>query len=223
MHERIARLSWAFWFLASLAVCLVFALVTWQMAEGNTRSLDEECAAFCKLHAESHPWLRNTFWTLTQAGSGAALTSVALAAVVVLLVRKQFALAAIWVLAAGGGDLLNNGLKGHFNRARPEMAQRDPSVAHLHSLSYPSGHAMGSAIGLGMYVYLVLRAMRQRSSKFALAGALILLVISIGFSRIYLRAHWCSDVLGGFAMGACWLLLCLAIYERRRAVKAHRE
>jgi undecaprenyl-diphosphatase len=175
-----------------------------------------DCAAYFKAHAQEHVWVRNTLWVFTQLGSPWSLGTLAGLAIGVLLLRKQHFFAVVWLFAVAGGALLNVAMKGEFERARPPIAMRDPAVAQLASLSYPSGHAMGSTVGIGLCVYLVLRCVHWRRRKIAGVAALVLLISLIGFSRIYLRAHWCSDVLGGIIIGAAWLIFCLGIYEWRR-------
>jgi membrane-associated phospholipid phosphatase len=77
---------------------------------------------------------------------------------------------------------------------------------------------MGSFIAYGMLAYLLVLALPVRRVRIAVVGLLAGLVVLIGFSRIFLGAHWFSDVMGGFAAGGCWLALCISAIEmvRRR-------
>jgi undecaprenyl-diphosphatase len=131
-----------------------------------------------------------------------------------ILKRKDYWGAFIYVIAVAGGGLINNGLKHWFGRVRPE----DGLVVEQ-SFSYPSGHSMGSLIYYGFLGYLVVRSQRGRSSKLFLTFAFILLILMIGFSRIYLGVHYPSDVLAGFSAGTVWLLLCIGARESILAYK----
>ncbi len=78
---------------------------------------------------------------------------------------------------------------------------------------------MGSLIVYGLVVYLLsLNLLRRWWDRALVAGLLAALVLLIGFSRMYLHAHYFSQVLGGFTAGAAWLALCLTAVEavRRR-------
>ncbi|MDR7071159.1 phosphatase PAP2 family protein [Fictibacillus barbaricus] len=128
--------------------------------------------------------------------------------------RKDHWGAFIYVIAVAGGGLINNGLKHWFGRVRPE----DGLIVEK-SFSYPSGHSMGSLIYYGFLGYLVVRSQRGRGSKIFLSAAFILLILLIGFSRIYLGVHYPSDVLAGFSAGTVWLLLCIGARESILAYK----
>jgi undecaprenyl-diphosphatase len=75
---------------------------------------------------------------------------------------------------------------------------------------------MGCAIGYGMLAYALILPQRRRPRRLAALILMTALVLAIGFSRIYLRAHWFSDVVGGWTIGIAWLFLCLGWLERRR-------
>jgi undecaprenyl-diphosphatase len=85
---------------------------------------------------------------------------------------------------------------------------RDPAVQERNA-SYPSGHAMGSTITYGALAYVGFVLFRKRAAKWTLAIVMALLVLTICWSRVYLRAHWCSDVIGGMAIGMAWLTFCI--------------
>ncbi len=202
------------WFVACSAALLAFTAITWLMLTNEElRSLDLEWARDFQDHAESHQGWREFFSEFTHLGGRACLAIVAALGVVgAVLVRKEYLLAGIWVLATAGGALVNVGVKSVIERQRPGPELRDPALQVRHD-SYPSGHAMGSIIGYGMYLYAGFLWYRRWGVRTALVVGFVALVGLIGFSRIYLRAHWFSDVLGGYALGAAWLWLCLAIHR----------
>jgi membrane-associated phospholipid phosphatase len=132
--------------------------------------------------------------------------------------RGDALLATAWVVLALVGGLLDLGLKVSLDRTRPPIEWRDAAASET-TPSFPSGHSMGSAIGYGMLGFVALQSSRRRRTKIAVLILVAAGVSLIGFSRIYLRAHWFSDVIGGFALGAAWLsfgLACVAWLRTRR-------
>jgi membrane-associated phospholipid phosphatase len=102
-----------------------------------------------------------------------------------------------------GSAILNKLLKGLFQRPRPHFAH--PLVVET-SYSLPSGHAMESFVAYGMLTYLaVLLWLRRWETRVAAVCGAALLVVLIGFSRMYLGVHYFSDVVAGYAAGGVWL------------------
>src|SRR5262249_29981901 len=114
-----------------------------------------------------------------------------------------------WLFVTSGA-LFQSELKAIFARARPHFAE--PFVVES-SWSFPSGHAMGSLIGYGLLAYLLAQVVRPLWARVAVVGTATLLVAAIGFSRLYLGAHYFSDVVGGYAAGAAWLCACISAGE----------
>ncbi len=121
---------------------------------------------------------------------------------IALLVRREKLLLYGWLVAFIGGGALDWALKTIFRRDRPSFP--NPFV-HVLGYSFPSGHAMGSLIGYGMLAYLIAHSVRRRGIDVLVAICAGVLVLLIGFSRLYLGAHYLSDVLAGFAAGIVWL------------------
>jgi membrane-associated phospholipid phosphatase len=113
-------------------------------------------------------------------------------------------------VVAIGGVILMALLKEIFNRPRPLI----PLLAPVKGLSFPSGHAMMSVSFYGLLIFLVWENITNRTLKWILTIFLLLFILLIGFSRIYLRLHYFSDVIAGFAAGIIWLTL--SIWTVRR-------
>ena len=92
-------------------------------------------------------------------------------------------------------------LKNFFSRARPEI----PLLSEAKGLSFPSGHALMSITFYGLLIYIIFKNVRKKELKWTLIILLMVLIIIIGFSRIYLRVHYASDVLAGYCIGFLWL------------------
>jgi membrane-associated phospholipid phosphatase len=127
-----------------------------------------------------------------------------------LWVRKQRWYSLKVPVIAVGSISLNEVLKFLFNRPRPVV----PHLVEATGLSFPSGHAMVSASFYGLLIYLVWINVKPLGWRLFFSGLLLALIILIGFSRVYLRVHYASDVLAGFAGGFLWLIVAVATLRR---------
>lgn len=112
------------------------------------------------------------------------------------------------VFAGAGGITLNLLLKVIFGRARPGWA--DPALADT---GFPSGHTMMATLIYGFIATYLILGTRSRPARYLIALLAIALVFLIALSRLYLGAHYLSDVLGAMAAGMVWLTLCLTTVE----------
>lgn len=105
-------------------------------------------------------------------------------------------------------------LKEFFNRQRPLIPLLEPAFG----LSFPSGHAMSSVTFYGLLIYLLVK--NKINIYLQIAGTLILLlmIFFIGISRIYLKVHFPTDVIGGYCAGLIWLMLSLWILNKIEAL-----
>lgn len=100
-------------------------------------------------------------------------------------------------------------LKQIINRSRP----LGEHMVTVKTLSYPSGHAMLSMAFYGFLIYLVIQFKLKKTIKAILISLSIILILSIGISRIYLGVHYPSDVLGGYLAGFIWMIFCVLIFN----------
>ena len=172
-------------------------------------------------HSRGPEWLRSVARDVTAMGSWGVLVFSVLATVVGLGVARRFR--SMWLLlgATVSGFVLNVLMKEWFSRERPEFAQYADIVAG--TSSFPSGHSMNSAI-----VYLTLgtfvsRLVEQRSLQVYVFAAGVVLTLLIGFTRVYLGAHYPTDVLAGVCAGFAWALawgLVAEVLAQRAAARA---
>ena len=101
-------------------------------------------------------------------------------------------------------------LKQLFQRKRP----LSPLLKAAKGLSFPSGHAIMAVTFYGLLIYIVQHTIPVEWFALLLTVLLIVLIIGIGFSRVYLRVHYASDVAAGFVIGLCWLLISLAVINK---------
>lgn len=104
-----------------------------------------------------------------------------------------------------GSFLMMSSMKLLFSRARPD----DPVFRAALGFSFPSGHAMSAMTFYGLLIYLVWKNVDNVILKWILTFLLVVFIHLIGFSRIYLRVHYASDVMAGFSLGLIWLVLSL--------------
>jgi membrane-associated phospholipid phosphatase len=114
-------------------------------------------------------------------------------------------------LSVGGGLLLNLLLKQAYARARPHF---DDPILTLTSYSFPSGHTAGATVFYGVLAAFLVSRTYQRSTRVAIIACAVLAVVLVGFSRVYLGAHFVSDVTAAAASSAAWLTLCLSVVHQ---------
>ena len=136
---------------------------------------------------------------VTMLGDGAVMIAVALAMVLWLLWRREWRIAAAVFLTIFAARLFVPLMKLWLQRPRPVELSGLPEV-----FSFPSGHTTFATVTLGIFAVLATHGLRSWGKAVVFAGAGIA-IIAIAYSRIYLGAHWMSDVLGGFLFGAAMI------------------
>ena len=123
-----------------------------------------------------------------------------------LVWRKRWLTLGALIFSVGGGALINELLKNIFQRPRPDF----PNVFyHESGFSFPSGHSMLSVLFYGMTAYLIASQGFSWKNQIRLGVTAFTLSLLIGFSRIFLGVHYMTDVLGGWASGVVWLVVCI--------------
>lgn len=199
--------------LLAAAAMFVFVHVVDEMQEGGLHAFDEKLLlAFRDAANRADPigpwWIEVMFRDFTTLGGTAVLTLITIVAIGYLLINGQRGAALLLLVSVVGGTVLSNLLKLGFDRPRPDL------VAHLvdvRTLSFPSGHAMLSAVTYLTLGALLARVQPRRRLKVYILAVAVTLTLMIGVSRIYLGVHWPSDVLAGWSAGAAWALGCWAV------------
>jgi len=162
-------------------------------------------------------WVEEAVRDLTSLGSMSVLVFLVLSVVGYLLLGRRVATALFVLAAVGGGQVLSSLLKLGIERPRPELV---PHMAEVFTPSFPSGHAMLSAVTYLTLGALAARVASGRATKIYLMAIALLASFIVGASRVYLGVHWPSDVLAGWCIGAAWAMACWLTAEfflRRRA------
>ncbi len=121
---------------------------------------------------------------------------------VLFIKKQQYDALKIFAITITGTAVLFL-LKFFLQRQRPLL----PLVAKAHGYSFPSGHSFSSVVFYGMLAYIGYKNIKNDFLKWSLIVFLFILAGLVGFSRIYLKLHYASDVIAGFSLGVIWLLL----------------
>ncbi|MGX5831645.1 phosphatase PAP2 family protein [Mesorhizobium sp. 43Arga] len=150
-------------------------------------------------------WLEGAMRDITSLGSASVLVLITTATILYLLLIRRPGTALLIFVAVAGGQVLSSLLKVGVDRPRPELVSHLVSVT---SLSFPSGHAMLSAVTYLTLGSLAARFLHGRATKIYVLSLAVLTTVLVGVSRIYLGVHWPSDVLAGWCAGFAWAMLC---------------
>ena len=152
---------------------------------------------------------------ITGLGSIFTIVFVTLSVAVYLAMTQRRRIAVFVLAAIGGGEVASTVLKLFYERPRPDLV---PHGMEVFTASFPSGHAMMSAIAYLTLAGLLARVERQRGIKVLILTLGVAMTLLVGFSRIYLGVHWPSDVVAGWCVGAAWAALCwfVALQLQRR-------
>lgn len=112
--------------------------------------------------------------------------------------------------------LLMTFLKTLIQRQRPD----DPLVLGITNFSFPSGHAFLAVAFYGLLIWLSAHHIRKKWLQWCVISSLVLVILLIGFSRIYLRVHYATDVMAGLAIGFVWLSFCLWVIDKKEPASA---
>ena len=164
-------------------------------------------------------WLHEAAADITSLGGIAVLTLFAVVALGMLLILRKWLSALLLLIGLAGGVALSEGLKALFQRERPPAAFQ--AVETLNA-SFPSGHALLSTVFYLTVAVMMTRAFPRRRLKAYVLGVGMVFALMVGLTRVYLGAHWASDVMAGWCVGAAWAMaLWLVSYAVERRQKRH--
>lgn len=186
----------------------IFAGLADEVREGATQAFDDSILRWVGTYRR--PLLDSAMLEVTALGTGlVVLAIVTVAALFLFLTRHRYS-ALLLLVSTGGGLLLNTILKLGFSRPRPQVVEWG---THAVSSSFPSGHAMSSAIVYGTVAYLAARLQRRRWARWLTMAIALTIILLISSSRIYLGVHYPSDVAAGMLIGLAWAGFCMATLE----------
>jgi undecaprenyl-diphosphatase len=199
--------------LALVGVVIVFIAfgVAIAMIRSNSGVVNVDVAVTRWAAAHATVFSLDVFGWLTLAGSTVGVIAVALAATVFALRRwRRWSVALFFLIVLGGQLLLSNAVKYAVERVRPDV----PPLHVLSGPSFPSGHATAAAATWAA-VALVLSRRSSPRMRAILGGAAVGIAVAVACSRVFLGAHWTSDVIGGLLLGWTWFALCAVAFGGR--------
>ncbi|WP_278266099.1 phosphatase PAP2 family protein [Nocardia sp. AG03] len=198
------------------AAAIVVAVLTWQVDSG---------AAVTRLDARVLDWmiahrgepLTSIARVITDLGDTLSMTVLATVTVCLFLWQRHWACAALVAITSLGAGLLVVVIKQLVGRNRPPELTR---MVYEPSLSYPSGHTLGSTVVVGIVAITLIPRLRRRWARVGATVLAVLFPIAVGLSRVYLGVHWLSDVLAGWTIGLIWLAVCVTVFTVVRVQRA---
>jgi membrane-associated phospholipid phosphatase len=156
----------------------------------------------------------SVMWFVTSVGNQPYMILIVAFSSFLLYINKLKREAVISSIAAAGSAISGSLIKLLVDHPRPIPSQVRVSV-WLSDKSYPSNHVLVFTVFFGFLLYLLLKSPKHKFKGVILSIIFFLLIASIGISRIYLGAHWASDVLGGYLLGILWLIFTIRLYNAK--------
>lgn len=185
-----------------LVTCAVVLWMLFELGEGEVMRIDAGAQALL-VDTLRAPWLTPAMQGITDLAAPCALIAVWLA-VAALSPNRRTGVA--MGVNLGAAFVINQLLKFVIQRPRPDGI----GLVEASGYSFPSGHSMVAMAFYGFLVYLVWHSEKGRAERALWCGALGLLILGIGVSRIYLGVHYATDVIAGLLISLAWL----AVYTK---------
>ena len=187
---------------------LAFIEIADDMTEADGRAFDAMILAAMRPHDDPGQawgpwWLEEALADVTSLGGISVLGLFALAVVGFLVIQRKRLSALILVVGLAGGVALSEGFKGVFERERPPAQFQ--AVDTLNA-SFPSGHALLSTVFYLTVGVMLARVLPTRRLKVWVMAMAVTIAMLVGISRVYLGAHWATDVMAGWSLGAAWAM-----------------
>ena len=189
----------------------IFGSLADEVHEGDTLQFDKSALIFLREKVAT-PGLDSFFTVFTDLGGVLAICLIVTAVVLFMWRKRMFSRAAVLILSVGGVAIAVTVLKLLFARERPSDTG---AIVDESTFSFPSGHAMGS-MGLAAAIVLLLWPTKWRIPVLIVG---VLYVVLIGFSRLYLGAHYPTDIIAGWLLGAGWVATVYTIFKSNRRFK----
>ena len=175
----------------------------------NVTPFDRDLLSFMNRHR--NPILTQVAIILAHLGSPTVVVGIAfVAAIAGLFWRKVRGAAWTLPIAVIGAGLIIQGVKMMMRRPRPSLYT---PLLHEGGFSFPSGHSLIAMVVYGLLGYFALHLVKNKAGRLAVRMVTVLVVFSIGLSRIYVQVHYPTDVLAGWTAGIPWLVTCLGLHE----------
>lgn len=184
---------------------IFFVVLTILVVLGVTKGFDD--SVYSLVRSLESGFFDKYFLTVTKLGNESVV--IILAFIIFLLVRRNDKL--LVLLTCLFSVISNQLIKHIIMRDRPSVYR----MIKQGGFSYPSGHSMIAVALYGILIYLVFKYIKNKYLKYGLSALLVLLILSIGISRIYVGVHFASDVVGGFSLAIAEIVLIVSFLEKK--------
>lgn len=195
--------------LLAASVALFAVLAADLLLHGPLTAADPAIDAW--LHGHMQPALTSSFFFFTHLHSTVGLLAMSAALSLFLAWKRRGRWIGWLLLTVQGGQLLNVLVKNTFQRPRPHF---DQPLVTLASYSFPSGHAAGTTVFWGFVCVLAWSWPARPSIRRGLLVIAPAMVVLTCASRVYLGAHYLTDVIAGVCEGVAWVCVCEALRAR---------
>lgn len=205
--RRIESLA-LLWVIGAAGALWAFFNIAGEVGEGETMALDKHILLALRNPADlSDPIGSRSFEEamrdVTALGGVTVMILVTIVSVLAFLAHRKRWHAAVLAVTVLLADVSSEFLKLLYDRPRPDLV---PHGSYVYSASFPSGHSTLSAATFLTLAMLISSLEPNRATKVMVFVVAFMLVLAIGFSRVYLGVHWPSDVLAGWCLGGAWAL-----------------
>lgn len=191
-------------FIVSISLIL-FAIICFGVCTHDTLSIDIKVYNFISENIMNDT-LTSIFKVITHLGGVAFIILLGVLCFMFCKINRWFI-----TFDLIGCTIINQAIKHIVRRPRPNVLR----FVEESGYSFPSGHSMISIAFYGLVIYLVYKNINNKYLKWILIILLSLLILTIGFSRIYVGVHYFTDVAGGFLLGLAFLIVYINIYNKK--------
>ena len=156
------------------------------------------------------PILDTAFNFITLMGNTSTVVFITALFTIWFCLNKKYRSAYLLLLVVTASTLSTHLLKLVFVRPRPDVL-----LNQLETFSFPSGHATAAIALYGVLAYIFSQLPKKTPRRYVALIVLLLLIVLVGFSRIYLGFHYLSDVIAGYAVGALWLAVSIYLFKNK--------
>ena len=196
--------------LGIVALLLLFTALALAVTSPALRGWDAHASRETQEH--TNPILLSVARGLTNLGQFYGLIALAIP-LGAWLYREGRRFAALFLSLTIFGHLFSVWIKLLFHRPRPGALDDVQVFYPAGGTSFPSGHAMAATMFFGFLAFVLMLAVREKPRRYALVAAALLVGTGICWSRVYVGAHFLSDVIGGIVAGLAFLLAFIAAYK----------
>jgi len=195
---------------AAIAAALFAAFAALGGARSAHSTIAFDATVISVIHGMRMPWLTPLIVAATNLGASVIAGPVAAVVVGYLVVKRLWTAAALVVVVFGVGSYWGTLAQNLIGRLRP--LQVDAVIPVPSASSFPSGHSITAMLLYGAIAFLALRIGQRLWIRAAVIAVCVVLIILVGFTRVYLGVHWPTDVIGAWLLGGAWLAVIAGAY-----------